>query len=130
MVLFYSENELKAITQEIISSGLSPLNFIENQIINSECFSKYKENPKLFSWQSLIYRVSHKLPFIDIKVQQDKGLQSLFDTNKSKIIKKEFEELDNLLDVILLELSDEELKDISAEDILEKLLIDSEEDEN
>ncbi|WP_348800407.1 ABC-three component system middle component 1 [Flavobacterium adhaerens] len=128
-VLYYSENELSAIQEEIRSNGLSPLKFIEGQIVNSECFSKYKEDPKLFIWQSLVYRISHKLPFVDIKVQQDNGLQSLFDTNKAKIVSKGFSELDTLIEEAFLDLSDEDFTDLSSEDMLQKLTK-SQENEN
>lgn len=130
MVLFYSKNELEALKYEINDAFDEPLLFIEQNIIASENFSTYKTNPTQFSWQSLIYRITHKIPFIKINVEQDNNLQSLFDTNYSILTQKGFAEFDDLMNSSLLSLTPENLQNISSEEILERLTPETPIDEN
>lgn len=130
LVLFYSENELEALKYEIDDALEEPLSFIEQNIIASENFSKYKTNPTQFSWQSLIYRITHKIPFIKINVEQDNNLQSLFDTNYKILAQKGFAEFDDIMNSSLLSLTPEDLQNISSEEILERLTPETPIDEN
>jgi hypothetical protein len=130
LVLFYSENELEALKYEINDALEEPLPFIEQNIIASENFSTYKTNPTQFSWQSLIYRITHKIPFIKINVEQDNNLQSLFDTNYNILTQKGFAEFDDLMNSSLLSLTLEDFQNISSEEILERLTPEIPKDEN
>lgn len=130
LVLFYSENELEALKYEIDDALEEPLSFIEQNIIASENFSTYKTNPTQFSWQSLIYRITHKIPFIKINVEQDNNLQSLFDNNYKILIQKGFAEFDDIMNSSLLSLTPEDLQNISSEEILERLTPETPIDEN
>jgi hypothetical protein len=130
LVLFYSENELEALKYEINDALEEPLPFIEQNIIVSENFSTYKTNPTQFSWQSLIYRITHKIPFIKINVEQDNNLQSLFDTNYNILTQKGFAEFDDLMNSSLLSLTLEDFQNISSEEILERLTPEIPKDEN
>lgn len=130
LVLFYSENELEALKYEIDDALEEPLSFIEQNIIASENFSTYKTNPTQFSWQSLIYRITHKIPFIKINVEQDNNLQSLFDTNYKILTQKGFAEFDDIMNSSLLSLTPEDFQNISSEEILERLTPETPIDEN
>lgn len=130
LVLFYSENELEALKYQIYDALEEPLPFIEQNIIASENFSTYKTNPTQFSWQSLIYRITHKIPFIKINVEQDNNLQSLFDTNYDILTQKGFAEFDDLVNSSLLSLTPEDFQNISPEEILERLTPETPIDEN
>lgn len=130
LVLFYSENELEALKFEISDAVEDPLQFIERNIIVSENFRTYKTNPSQFSWQSLIYRITHKIPFIKINVEQDNNLQSLFETNYRTLTQKEFAEFDNMINSSLLSLTQEDFQNISPEEILKRLTPETPIDEN
>lgn len=130
LVLFYSENELEALKYEINDVLEEPLTFIEQNIIASENFSTYKTNPTQFSWQSLIYRITHKIPFIKINVEQDNNLQSLFETNYNILTQKRLAEFDDLMNRSLLSLTAEDFQNISSEEILKRLTPEIPTDEN
>ncbi|PRZ22818.1 ABC-three component system middle component 1 [Flavobacterium granuli] len=130
LVLFYSENELEALKYEIDDVLEEPLSFIEQNIIASENFSTYKTNPTQFSWQSLIYRITHKIPFIKINVEKDNNLQSLFDTNYKILTQKGVAEFDDKMNSSLLSLTLEDFQNISSEEILKRLTPETPLDEN
>lgn len=130
LVLFYSENELEALKFEIDEVLEEPLTFIEQNIIASENFSTYKTNPTQFSWQSLIYRITHKIPFIKINVDKDNNLQSLFDTNYNILNQKGLADFDDLINSSLLSLTTEDFQNISPEEILKRLTPETPIDEN
>lgn len=130
LVLFYSENELESLKYKIDDALEEPLPFIEQNIIAAENFSIYKTNPTQFSWQSLIYRITHKIPFIKINVEQDNNLQSLFDTNYNTLIQKGLAKFDTLINNSLLSLTQEDFQNISPEEILKRLTPETPIDEN
>ena len=130
LVLFYSENELEQLNYQISSTTEEPTIFIERNVIVSENFTKYKTNPSLFCWQSLIYRIAHKIPFVRINVEQNDNLQSLFDTNNSILTYKGINEFDDLMETSLFSLSTENFEKLSPEEILQRLTIDTPADEN
>lgn len=130
LVLFYSGNELEALKLVISDAVEAPLLFIERNIIMPENFSTYKTNPSQFSWQSLIYRISHKIPFIKINVEQDNNLQSLFDTNYNILNQKSLADFDDLINSSLLSLTTEDFQNISPEEILKRLTPETPIDEN
>lgn len=130
LVLFYSENELEELKLQISRSTEEPLPFIERNVIVSENFTKYKTNPALFCWQSLIYRIAHKVPFVKINVEQNDNLQSLFDTNYSILTHKGINEFDDLMQSSLFSLSSQNFENITPEEILERLNLDAPADEN
>ncbi|OXA73731.1 hypothetical protein B0A67_03390 [Flavobacterium aquidurense] len=130
LVLFYSENELEELKFQISKSAEEPLAFIEQNIIVSENFTKYKTNPALFCWESLIYRITHKIPFVKINVEQDNNLQSLFDTNYSVLTNKGINEFADLMENSLFSLSPENFENLSPQEILERLTLETPTDEN
>jgi len=130
LVLFYSENELEELKFQISKSAEEPLAFIEQNIIVSENFTKYKTNPALFCWESLIYRITHKIPFVKINVEQNDNLQSLFDTNYSVLTGKGINEFADLMENSLFSLSPENFGNLSPQEILERLTLETPTDEN
>jgi len=130
LVLFYSENELEELNLQISKSAQEPLAFIERNIIVSENFTKYKTNPAVFCWQSLIYRIAHKIPFIKINVEQNDNLQSLFDTNYKVLTDRGFNVFADLMENSLFSLGAVNLENLSPQEILEMLTIETSTDEN
>lgn len=130
LVLFYSESELEELKLQISKSAQEPLAFIERNIIVSENFTKYKTNPAFFCWQSLIYRITHKIPFVKINVEQNDNLQSLFDTNYKVLTDKYLNTLADLMENSLFSLGTENLENLSPQEILERLTIETSTDEN
>ncbi len=82
-VLYYSDEELKQLGEVV--NELPLLEFIKTKSTSSECFETYKEDPFAFNWQSLIYRILLKVPFLDLEITSSIGLTPLFNSNQEQI---------------------------------------------
>lgn len=74
-VLYYSPSELEEFNSKLEDNNLS--NFFSSNITNEETFRDYKENPLQGSWRELFYRVTIKLPFINININTSSNIESL-----------------------------------------------------
>jgi len=64
-VLIYKDEEYEHL---IIKKEDKPeRQFLENQITNRECFNTYKANPQTHNWQSLVFRMALKFPFMTVR---------------------------------------------------------------
>lgn len=82
-VLYYSDEELTSLKEAVGDSPLS--SFLNENIKSQSVFTKYKGDPLSHEFEPLIYRISMKVPFIDIDIGLSDGLDSLWESNKSKI---------------------------------------------
>lgn len=74
-VLYYSHSELEEFNSKLEDNNLS--DFFSSNITNEETFRDYKENPLQGSWRELFYRVTIKLPFINININTSSNIESL-----------------------------------------------------
>ena len=115
-ILYYTDKELTNLNTAIGDSNV--LTAIETLILKDEIFEQHKMNFDANSFESLIYRIAIKIPFIKIGITQTNNLKSLEEINKRSVG-------NNLLDEILerefFMLNEEDFSIITDETILEKL---------
>jgi len=121
-VLYFSISELEKLIEVVGEENL--VEFVKEKIPLNNTFSSFKNDPQGQTWQSLLYRIAIKLPFIDIQINDEENLESLFEKNNENIE----EHVDNLLSVLnnkIFELYDEislnDLKNKDISDLLEDL---------
>jgi hypothetical protein len=95
-IILYKGAELEKFNQAIESQDKTIKGFIENKILEEETFKKHKENINN-DYESLLYRLAHKIPFIKLNILQENGLEALTDNNRRKIETGLFGELNNLI---------------------------------
>lgn len=120
-VLYYSSNEHSEIIAQI---GETPLDeYIKSTAANAGVFSAYKSNPNAKSWQSLLYRLVIKIPFLKIAIGTAESLESLFAENKARIAESNTAGLSDLDKQIeeLFETTYVEGGKLDGEDLLKKL---------
>lgn len=122
-VLVYSESAKDELDTQLLLYGLNEL--FSNQGIFKEYKDKYSES----SWQALLYRIVQKLPFIDIKVDQNKNLASLFQSNLSAIKTKKMDEFHNQVTEAFEKLSDDDIKGMNSNAVLDLLLTEEEKED-
>ncbi len=120
-ILYFSTTELSQLVEVVGEENL--VEFINEKIPANNTFSTFKNNPQGQTWQSLLYRIAIKLPFLDIQINDEENLESLFEKNNQKIEGH----TDNLLSVLnnkIFELYDE----ISLDELREKDIVELVED--
>ncbi|MFC1560492.1 ABC-three component system middle component 1 [Pseudomonadota bacterium] len=90
-ILYYSTHEIDSLNAVIGNDSLHTL--LQKNIASQEVFAKYKEAPFSREWQPLLYRISIKVPFVDIDIGFSDSLDSLFEKNNEKIEKNRDEKL-------------------------------------
>ena len=119
-MLYYTDAEYQ---QLLVNKGdKSELEFITYQITHVDCFKVYKANPQDLNWQSLVYRMTLKFPFIPVPIKTNKGLASLFEDNKVKLATKRFTELDDKLVELYNPMAINEINNLTPSEILAKLI--------
>jgi len=115
-ILYYTEDELNNLNNKI---GDSPvLSSIESLILADQVFSQHKTNFDANTFESLVYRMAIKIPFIKIRVTQTNNLKSLEEINQKAVGRNP---LNDLLEQNFFSLADEDFNAMTEEVILEKL---------
>jgi len=115
-ILYYTDEELKNLNVAIGQSNV--LTAIETLILKDEIFEQHKTNFDANSFESLIYRIAIKIPFIKIGISQTNNLKSLEEINKRSV---ENNPLDEILEQDFFMLDEEDFSAMTNETILEKL---------
>lgn len=129
-IVLYKDSELEMFNQALDSQQLNVKNFIENKILEEEIFKKHKENINNNDFESLIYRLAHKIPLIKLSIIQENGLDALTDSNRQKIESGSFGNLNNLIDQIFFNRDVENIDDMTSDIIYDFLLPTMNSDEN
>ncbi len=130
-ILVYTTNEMQNLTEAIAASNLSTKKFFEQKLLSNSIFEQHKSNLNNNAFESLLYRVAHKVPFLNIKVAQKDGLSALTNSNNSEIIKNsQLKMLDDLISEMIVDITSDEVTAISEEAAYDKLLIVIEKDED
>ncbi|MGA9212025.1 ABC-three component system middle component 1 [Kaistella sp.] len=123
-ILFYTENEKQKLLEAITASNLTTKKFFEQKLLSNSIFEQHKTNLNNNAFESLLYRVAHKVPFLNIKVIQKDGLSALTEKNNIDVEKNsQLKELDDLISEMILDKKFDEVSAISAEAVYEKILI-------
>ena len=96
-IILYKDTEVEKFNQALESQQQTIKGFIENKILEEETFKKHKENINNNDYESLLYRLAHKIPLIKLSIIQQNGLDALTDNNRQKIEIGSFGELNNLI---------------------------------
>ena len=107
-----------------------PRDFIENKILEEEVFKKHKENINNNDYESLLYRLVHKIPLINLNIVQENGLDALTDNNRQKIESGSFGSLNNLIDQNFFNRDVENIDELNSDIIYDILLPTLNSDEN
>ncbi|PBJ14365.1 ABC-three component system middle component 1 [Flavobacterium sp. ACN6] len=122
-VLLYTEEEKEKLIEAINISGLNIRDFIEKKILTEEVFEYHKTSINNNNFESLLYRIAHKIPFVMIKANQVDGLLDLTESNKAKIDDSIYKNLNDTLTLDLFERTKEELIEMPENEIYEQLII-------
>lgn len=128
-VLYFSNVELTELQMQI--DGQPITEFFNNYIPSQEAFQTYKNNSMIQSWQALMYRMAMKVPFININVNENESLESLFSQNQAALSAHTDDSLDGFNEA-LFSIDLDDLDDIGAEVLLTRLspLVEESEDGN
>jgi hypothetical protein len=118
-VLYYSKQELSDFLSQMDSIPMA--DFVTNKIASREIFDVYKQKPYVQTWQSLLYRLVIKIPFLRIPIQESAGLQSLFEINKTEIELKGMTEFNVRLIEAISKVSMDEDKEYSSDELFNEL---------
>lgn len=115
-IIYYTNEELAKLKEAIGNSAITE--FIESMILRDDVFTAHKQFFDANEFQSLLYRIAHKMPFIKINITQVDNLSTLEEINKNAVGENT---LHNLLESDFYTLSNDDFLKLGSEDILEKL---------
>jgi hypothetical protein len=129
-IILYKNTEVEKLNQTINSQEITIKDFIENKILDEETFKIHKKNINNNDYESLLYRLAHKIPFIKLCIIQENGLEALTVNNRQKIETGSFGELNNFIDQNIFNRSVESIDEMSPNIIYDFLLSTLNSDEN
>ena len=130
-ILVYTEIEKQKLSEAISNSTLTTKKFFEQKLLSNSIFEQHKTNLNNNDFESLLYRIAHKVPFLNINVAQKDGLSALTENNKNEVIKNSsLNELDDLISELILDITSDDVMSISSEAIYDKILILIDKDED
>lgn len=115
-VIYYTTEELKKLSEVIELSNIT--SSIEALILKEEVFTKHKSSFDDNEFQSLLFRIAHKIPFIKINIAHVNNIDSLEEINKNEVGRNS---LNDLIEKEFFALTSDELAVISNENLLERL---------
>ncbi|GAA4770326.1 MULTISPECIES: ABC-three component system middle component 1 [Flavobacterium] len=129
-IILYNDSEVEKLNQALEQQQQNIKGFIENKILEEEVFKKHKENINNNDYESLLYRLVHKIPLINLNIVQENGLDALTDNNRQKIENGSFGSLNNLIDQNFFNRDVENIDEMNADIIYDILLPTLKSDEN
>lgn len=92
-VLHYSTQQKNALLQKLRDEPLQ--DFLSEKLVNQETFQDYKneklDGVNIMTWQSLIYRMAIKIPFISVEIKSKDDLGSLERENQEAVEQKDLQ---------------------------------------
>lgn len=129
-IVLYNDSEVEKLNQALVQQQQNIKGFIENKILEEEVFKKHKENINNNDYESLLYRLVHKIPLINLNIVQENGLDALTDNNRQKIESGSFGSLNNLINQNFFNRDVENIDEMNADIIYDILLPTLNSDEN
>lgn len=115
-VLIYSEQELSDFRE--LQGDKQTNDFLTKVIAQQSCFEAYKADPRKLQWQSLVYRLANKIPFIQLKIKVTKDLTSLYDLKSEKVETKQLSDFEQGFDEAVGSRSDLELSNANPVELI------------
>jgi len=118
-VLYFTQNELDALLK--LSTSIIDMDFLGAHISSKKTFTAYKENLNNESWQSLLYRLAIKIPFVKLNLGFADSLEDLHSKNLHALANSKNSAFNDNFFSILSNRSIAELKSTNPVDLLESL---------
>ncbi|WPQ66086.1 ABC-three component system middle component 1 [Chitinophaga sancti] len=115
-IIYYTEGELDKLKHVLDPSNIAAS--IESMLLQDIVFEQHKTRFDVNEYQSLLYRIAHKIPFLKINITQLNNLDSLEEINQKAIRESK---LNDLLQNDFFSITDEELTTLTDDFILQKL---------
>lgn len=121
-VILYSQKEVEKLLEAIDVQDLPIKDFIEHQILQEEIFKNHKDSINKNEYESLLYRLAHKIPFISLNILQESGLEALTDNNRRKISNGLYSKINSSVEQNFFNRITESIEDMSP-DIIYNILL-------
>lgn len=121
-VLYYSQREVDELKNVLDLNDV--VKSISKNIISNDVFNEYKKGPLKQSWQSLLYRIAIKIPFIPILIEPASNFESLISLNKKSLKSSNLDEVNDLLFAIINKYTIDQISDkkFDSENLYNELL--------
>lgn len=129
-IILYKDTEVEKLNQALSSQETTIKNYIESKILDESTFKIHKENINNNDYESLLYRIAHKIPLIKLRIIQENGLDALTNNNRQKIETGAFLEINNLINQNFFNRSSESIDEVNSDIIYDFLLKTLNSDEN
>lgn len=129
-VILYKESEYQNLIEILEVENITIKDFLENKLLNETIFKVHKENINNNSYESLLYRLSYKIPIINLSITQEDNLEALTTDNKEKIVSRSLDKINDIIEQDIFERDLENINLISSDDIYDLLLTTLSTDEN
>ncbi len=115
-IIYYTAQELEKLKTKVNLSTL--IDDLESMILDETIFEKHKESFDYNDYESLLYRLAHKIPFLKINVKQVNNLKSLEEINNKSILDNK---LNDLLEKDFFTITEENLSAMTDDNIFQIL---------
>ncbi|NME66581.1 ABC-three component system middle component 1 [Flammeovirga aprica] len=115
-VLIYSESQKELLKEKLVERSFDDL------LLDQKNFNEYKEKFNESNWQTLLYRITQKLPFIKINTVQEKEISSLPETISSKVNQKQLNDINKVMEENFFSRSIDDIKGMNSNDVFKLLL--------
>lgn len=129
-VILYKEIEIENLKRLIETENSSIKEFIENKILDETIFKIHKESVNNNDYESLLYRLAHKIPIIKLNIMQQNALEGLIENNLQKIESVSHVELNRLIEQNIFTRDMESIAEMEPDTIYDLLLNTLNPDEN
>ena len=129
-IILYKDTERENLNRAIEAEENTIKDFIENKILDEAIFKIHKENINNNDYESLLYRLAHKIPFIKLNIIQENGVEALTDNNTQKIESGSYGQLNRFIEQNLFHRNMESIDEMESDTIYDLLLNTLSPDEN
>ena len=129
-IILYKDTERENLNRAIEAEENTIKNFIENKILDEAIFKIHKENINNNDYESLLYRLAHKIPFIKLNIIQENGVEALTDNNTQKIESGSYGQLNRFIEQNFFHRNMESIDEMESDTIYDLLLNTLSPDEN
>ena len=126
----YKDTERENLNRAIEAEENTIKDFIENKILDEAIFKIHKENINNNDYESLLYRLAHKIPFIKLNIIQENGVEALTDNNTQKIESGSYGQLNRFIEQNFFHRNMESIDEMESDTIYDLLLNTLSPDEN
>lgn len=121
-IILYKDTERENLKSAMEAEENTIKDFIENKILDEAIFKIHKENINNNDYESLLYRLAHKIPFIKLNIIQENGLEALTDNNTQQIESGSYVQLNNFIEQNLFRRNIESIEEMESNTIYDLLL--------